>query len=474
MSESLTSVYNQLLGQFRFEPTQEQNELLLHLSSYLQSPHIPSAFVLKGFAGTGKTTLVSTLVKTLPTLGQQVVLLAPTGRAAKVLSQYTQQPAFTIHKFIYHPPKKGQGFGQLKVRPNKGKNVLFIVDEASMISDKSQGTALGGKSLLDDVVSFVKDGYKCKLLFIGDTAQLPPVGSSGSPALEPDYLEKNYDLDVSAFMLTQVIRQAKDSAILTNATQIRGLQEDAPEATPQLDTSPEVIRLVDGYDIEEALSSAYSQGQTEDTTFIVRSNKRANQYNQQIRSRVLWKEDEISTGDYLMVVKNNYFWLSEKSKPGFIANGDILEILELRNRNHLYDLDFVDATVRLVDYPNEPAFETKLLLNSLSVDGPSLPYSENKRLYEEIEQEHQDIPNKWKRYQAISNNPYLNALQVKFGYAVTCHKAQGGQWKNVFIEQSYLPDGVDIEYLRWLYTAFTRATEKVYLIGFSEDYFSEL
>jgi len=474
MSKSTASIYKQLLGQFSFEPTGEQNELLLHLSNYLQQPHKQSAFVLKGFAGTGKTTLVSTLVKTLPKLGQQVVLLAPTGRAAKVLSQYTEQPAFTLHKFIYHPPKKGQGFGQLKVRPNKGKNVLFIIDEASMISDKSQGKGLGGKSLLDDVISFVKDGYQSKLLFIGDTAQLPPVGSNGSPALDPEYLERNYNLEISDFMLTEVIRQASDSTILTNATQIRELQEESNHRTPQLETSPEVIRLVDGYDIEEALSSAYSNGKTEDSTFIVRSNKRANQYNQEIRTRVLWKEDQISTGDYLMVVKNNYFWLSEKSKPGFIANGDILEIMELRNRSNLYNLEFVDATVRLVDYPNEPAFETKLLLDSLTVDGPSLPYTESKRLYEEIEQEHQDITHKWKRYQAIANNPYLNALQVKFGYAVTCHKAQGGQWKNVFIEQSYLPDGVDVEYLRWLYTAFTRATEKVFLIGFSEDYFSDL
>ncbi len=474
MSEQKKSIYTELVQRFKFEPTTQQNELLIHLSQYLESPFRPSAFVLKGFAGTGKTTLVSTLVNTLPTLDTQVVLLAPTGRAAKVITQYTQKPAFTIHKFIYHPPKKGQGFGQFKTRPNKGKDVLFIVDEASMISDKSQGNQLDGSSLLDDLISFVKDGVRCKLLLIGDTAQLPPVGSIDSPALDPEKLEREFDLEVSDFMLTQVIRQASDSAILENATEIRGLQESDHNITPQFSLGPDVIRLVDGYDIEEALSKSYSDGNTEETTFIVRSNKRANQYNQQIRSRVLWKEDEISAGDNLMVVKNNYFWISEKSKPGFIANGDIIEVLELRNRNSLYGFDFADATVKLVDYPNEPAFETKLLLNTLSVDGPALPYEDSKRLFEQIEEEHQDIPHKWKRYQAISNSPYLNALQVKFSYAVTCHKAQGGQWKNVFIEQSYLPDGVNKDYLRWLYTAFTRASEKVFLIGFSEDYFADL
>lgn len=458
---------------FPFTPTADQSVLMRKWTEYLFGHRGKETFILRGYAGTGKTTCIRSLVKVLPRYQRKAILLAPTGRAAKVMQNYTGKQAFTIHRFIYRPQRTKSGEAVFRLRENKATNAVFIVDEASMIPDTSlDNKAFGDRSLLEDLLYFVAQGVGCKLILIGDVAQLPPVGLDLSPALDPAFLAQRFDRIVHLHELTQVMRQASESVLLEDATQIREIQGTDPPQTPKLDTGPDVVRLVDGYDIQDALQTAFTGEDKDDTIFIVRSNKRANLYNQAIRSRIMWNENEIATGDRIMVVKNNYYWLDEKSKAGFLANGEILEILGLTNHKELYGFRFVDAQLRLVDYPDEPTFEAKLLLDTLSVEAPSLPYERQRQLYQEVVQDYAELP-KYKQYQKVKENPYFNALQVKFAYAVTCHKAQGGQWKQVFIEQSWIPDGVDREYLRWLYTALTRAREKAYLIGFTDDFFSE-
>ncbi len=464
--------YKELLQKFPFEPTIKQQKLLNDLSDFIFDNNNRALFLLKGYAGTGKTTTISTVVNSLWKTGKKAVLLAPTGRAAKVISVYSKKQAFTIHKKIYFPKKQQNGSVDFVIQPNKHTNTLFFIDEASMIPDKPSNAKLFETgSLLDDLINYVYSGKNCKIIFIGDTAQLPPVKLNVSPALEARTLELDFHKDVTELELDEVMRQHENSGILANATILRMLIDN--EATNfQFDLNfPDIIRLEDGYDIEDAINSAYDNIGVEDTAFIVRSNKRANQYNEQIRTKIRGQENEISSGDYVMVVKNNYFWLKDSSEAGFIANGDICEITRINSVKDLYSFRFAEVEVRMIDYPNQKPFETVLLLDTLSSETPSLTYDESNKLYQAVREDFAHEKSKYKQLLAVKNNKYFNALQVKFSYAMTCHKSQGGQWKTVFVEQPYLPEGISIEYLRWLYTAITRAQEKLYLIGFKDDYF---
>lgn len=467
-------LYAKFVQGFGFEPTRLQKELLWQLAIFVLSGSRESLFQIKGYAGTGKTTTISAVVNNLSSVGLKSVLLAPTGRAAKVMSSYARKPAFTIHKKIYFP-KNEAGVGMSFVlQQNKYRNTLFIVDEASMIPDVNPGGRIfQGRSLLADLISYVYSGANCKLILVGDTAQLPPVNLNVSPALDASLLEFEYDREVKSIELNEVMRQHETSGILHNATRIRELifQQILNEFKFDLDFK-DVIRLTDGYDIQDAIYNAYYEG-LNTTVFIVRSNKRANQYNQQIRNHILGYENEITSGDYIMVVKNNYFWLQDAPKVGFIANGDICEVLEIFSFKELYSFRFAEVKLRLVDYEDQPPFETVLLLDTLHSEAPSLSNEDSNRLYHAVAEDYAEERSKYKRMLAIKSNIYFNALQVKFSYALTCHKTQGGQWDNVFVEQPYMPEGEDISYLRWLYTAVTRAQKKLILIGFKEDYFEE-
>ena len=468
--------YKILSQSFPFSPTYKQDIFFQQIAEFITNENQDEIFVLKGYAGTGKTTVISNIVNNLVEVKKKYVLLAPTGRAAKVIANYSNKPAFTIHKKIYFP-KKGAGGGvTFTMQQNKHKNTIFIVDESSMISDSDSGDKMyANGSLLDDLIFYVYTGHNCKMILLGDTAQLPPVNMDVSPALNIDSLSMNYDKEVKSIELDEVMRQEENSGILFNATELRDLLKDDLYDTFQfkLKGFKDIVRLTDGYDIQDAINSAYSNYSIEDTAFIVRSNKRANQYNQQIRTRILDKESELSTGDFLMVVKNNYFWLKETDEAGFIANGDIIEVLEMFGIMELYGFKFAKVKIRMVDYPNQIPFETILLLDTITSESPSLTYEESNRLYQEVMKDYENETTKYKRFQKVKENEFFNALQVKFSYAITCHKSQGGQWNTVFIEQPYLPDGINKDYVRWLYTAITRAKDKLYLIGFKEEYFME-
>jgi exodeoxyribonuclease-5 len=432
--------------------------------------------MLKGYAGTGKTSIIGTLVSNLWQAKKSAVLMAPTGRAAKVISSYSKKEAFTIHKKIYFPKKQKSGGIRFVMQPNKHRNTIFIVDEASMIPDTPSDSKLfENGSLLDDLMQYVYSGHQCKLLLIGDVAQLPPVKSELSPALDANRLELNYNKTVTGLELDEVVRQDRDSGILENATQLRSTLETGLYESFKFNVSgfSDIVRLIDGYEIMDAINEAYSDLGYEETAIIVRSNKRANLYNKQIRERILFKDSELSTGDYLMVVKNNYFWIKPATEAGFIANGDIIEVLEIYNLKELYGFRFAEVKVRMVDYPRMRPFETVLMLDTLSVESASLSYDESNRLYNEVVKDYANEKSNYKRFLGVKKNKYFNALQVKFSYAITCHKSQGGQWNTIFVEQPYAPNGIDKEYVRWLYTAVTRAKEKLYLIGFKDDFFEE-
>ncbi|MCD8415573.1 AAA family ATPase [Tenacibaculum dicentrarchi] len=464
--------YEEVIKSFPYKPTLKQDLLLNKLADFIFDTNNNALFLLKGYAGTGKTTIISSVVNNLEKANKKSVLLAPTGRAAKVISGYSKKKAFTIHKKIYFSKKQGAGTMSFVKQPNKHINTIFIVDEASMISDAQQNSKMfENGSLLDDLISYVYSGKNCKLVFIGDTAQLPPVKLTISPALDADKLSYSFDKNVVEIELDEVVRQQQNSGILANATDLRMLIQYSTTDF-QFDVKyPDIIRLEDSYDIQDAITSAYDGNVgVEDTAFIVRSNKRANQYNNQIRREIRGQENEISTGDYVMVVKNNYFWLKESSSAGFIANGDICEVMRINSIKELYGFKFAEVEVRMIDYPDIPNFETVLLLDTLSSENPSLTYAESNKLYEAVKEDFAD-QTKYKQFMEVKKNKYFNALQVKFSYAMTCHKSQGGQWDTVFIEQPYLPEGPSVEYLRWLYTAVTRAQNKLYLIGFKDDYF---
>jgi len=470
-----SSEFKKLLNKtFQFEATASQNYWLDSIVDFIYSKNKNVLYLLKGYAGTGKSTLIGHLVKYLIKANSRAVLMAPTGRAAKVIANYSNKKAFTIHKQIYYTKnEKGSGV-QFVLKPNKHKNTIFIVDEASMIGDDRQSAKLfENGSLLDDLMQYVDSGLNCKLLLVGDPAQLPPVHLDISPALDGDYLKRQFNKIVTEWELKEVVRQKHDSGILGNATQLRIQmnQENFDSFSFDLSIASDIQRLQDGNEILELLDDALSNGVLEDTVFIVRSNKRANLYNQQIRSRILFLESELSVGDQLMVVKNNYFWLEPDSVPGFIANGDLIKVLRILSHHDIYDFKFAKVEVQLVDYPDEKPFETVLLLDTLSSENPSLTYEEGNKLYQKVQEDYQHLSSKYKRFMAVKNNSYFNALQVKYSYAITCHKSQGGQWKNVFIEQPYLPDGSDFSYFRWLYTAVTRAQTNLYLVGFKNDFF---
>ena len=469
-----TNFYLDLLKDFSHEPTVKQDSALHIVSKFLLSQNYEELFLLKGYAGTGKTSIVGTLVKNCWKINKNLVLLAPTGRAAKVISNYSNKEAFTIHKKIYYPKSKKGGGISFSLQKNKHKNTIFIVDESSMIPDTSPDSILFDKgSLLSDLIQYVYSGHQCKLILIGDTAQLPPIKLDISPALDKSTLENYFNKKVVTIELDEVVRQEKGSGILWNASCIRESLEDEFYDTFKFEKEnfPDIIRPYDGQELMSAIEDSYLNSGDEESVFIVRSNKRAFLYNQNIRSRILYKEEELSVGDHLMVVKNNYFWLETTSEAGFIANGDIIEILEIYSIKELYGFKFATVNVKMIDYPRMAAFETVLILDTLSSEIASLSFEDSNKLYQEVLKDYEHETSKYKKFLSVKKNIYFNALQVKFSYAITCHKSQGGQWDTVFVEQPYLPNGIDKDYLRWLYTAITRAKKKLYLIGFKDDFF---
>jgi len=468
-----------IFSEFPYSPTPGQQELIKKLARFITDTKTQFPFfLLEGYAGTGKTTVVSTLVKTLPLAGYNSVLLAPTGRAAKVLSNYAQMPAFTIHKRIYRMRADADGRLSFNVMPNKATNTVFIVDEASMIPGNTTSDSSGfqHRNLLDDLIGHVYSGSNCKLLFLGDSCQLPPVGIANSPALDLELLKNSYFLDTSNYTLSDVVRQALESGILVHATDLRYKIDTKNNQLPlfrEMNKWPDVVSIT-GTDLPDAMNQAFSDYGRENTVLITRSNKRANLFNKAIRERILFHESELAAGDHLMIVRNNYFWLPEESKAGFIANGDIAEVMSLRKTEELYGFRFAEASIRLVDYPDDDTLDVKLLLNTIDSESPALSYEENNRLFTEVMADYQELSSRKKQLAALRTNPYYNALQVKHANALTCHKTQGGQWDAVFLEKGYLTEEMlDTEYLRWLYTAVTRAGKKLFLVNFDEKFFGE-
>ncbi|HSV87399.1 MAG TPA: AAA family ATPase [Bacteroidales bacterium] len=464
-----------ILKAFSHTPTKDQRELINQLSIFIENRRNDNAFLLKGYAGTGKTTIISSLVKVLPSFGINTVLMAPTGRAAKVLAGYSGKAAFTIHKIVYRLIVQSEGPAKLSLQQNKFSNSIFLVDEASMIqgSKSEQSDLFGGINLLDDLVQFITGGENCSLILVGDSAQLPPVFSPESPALNERYLSDRFNLNIMSFELKEVVRQAQKSGILFNATAIRKMLGEKKPKLPFFNLSgfTDFVRL-SGQDVSDEINAAFMSNELHQSVIICRSNKQANRFNQYIRNRVLFREDEISSGDLLMVVKNNYFWLSDNSHAGFIANGDIIEIKRIHRIEEFYGFRFASVTARMIDFPDNPDLEVKLLLNTIETEGPALSETDQNNLFARVEADYSELPKKSARLEKIRNNPHYNALQVKFAYALTCHKSQGGQWSKVFVEKGYLPSGEpDTEYLRWLYTALTRATSKVFLLNFTDEYF---
>ena len=460
-----------LLNAFGLTPTEGQATVLRHLAAFLLSVKPNPAYILRGYAGTGKTTLVTALVKTLPTIGMDYVLMAPTGRAAKVLGGYTRKYASTIHKKIYQIQAYPDGSLRIARGQNKSKDTLFIVDEASMIGEER---AFGTKSLLDDLLAYVFSGERCRLLLIGDTAQLPPVGNDNSPALDLDYLQSQFPLTIASYELTEVKRQALQSGILSNATHLRELLlEDQMEYNlPLFDLHFDDTYRIDPETFEEMLYRAFDAEHSNDSVIVCKSNKRANLFNQAIRSRILNIEGEIATGDKLMIVKNNYFWADGNREISFIANGDMAEIQKISHFEEQYGFRFADVELSFPDYPDASNLEVKIILDTLNSNSASLSEDDQKRLRQAIEADYMDIPNKKDRYKAMKKNPWFNALQVKFAYALTCHKTQGGQWKQVFVDSSLnLKDEMEKEDLRWLYTAVTRAQERLFFVNFKDEFF---
>ena len=474
-------LYQFLNRSFEFTPTEGQKTVLFHLAAFLLSEKKNPTYLLQGYAGTGKTTLVTTLVKTLPKLGMRYQLMAPTGRAAKVLSGYTGMTASTIHRKIYRFQQFADGSFRMTRAENKAKNTVFIVDECSMISDDYAN----GRSLLDDLINYVFSGENCRLLLIGDNAQLPPVGLENSPANDINVLKNSFSLTVASFELTEVMRQEEESGILWNATELRKALMALTPLTPLMPlfniNGFSDVHRIEPQEFEELLQQNFNEKSNNDAVIICRSNNRANMYNQAIRARILQEEGEIATGDKLMVVKNNYFWTDEDQKVSFIANGDMIELMRINNTEEMYGFHFADVEIQLIDYQEAPNLSVKILLETLTSDSPALTQEESDRLYKAIEEDYMDIPNKRDRYKEMRKNPYFNALQVKFGYALTCHKTQGGQWPTVFIDAPYIKDvethgraSLQIGDLRWFYTAVTRAQKQLYFVNFNDDYFVNL
>jgi exodeoxyribonuclease-5 len=459
-------IYNKILEFFPFKPTSEQSTALEILSNFIVSPQKDIILLLKGYAGTGKTTMLGATVKMIGSLKQKTVLLAPTGRAAKVFSEYSGHQSFTIHKKIYRKKEFFDDGGGFSLTENLHKDTLFIVDEASMISNKPiEASVFGSRYLLDDLIHYVYSGENCRLILMGDSAQLPPVMLTESPALNVNYLKK-YNLHVSEIQLTHVVRQSQDSGILINATKIRNaLRNNEIDVYPDILTEnfPD-IKKIRGDELIEEISSSYHLTGIDDTMVICRSNKNANIYNNGIRNRILYYEEEISTGDRLMVVKNNYLWMNAQTTNDFIANGEIIKVLKVRRQEEIYGFRFCNVLVAFEDYDIE--MELKIMLNTLSSESPALTQEQNNNFFTAVNENYAHLKNKRERIKKIKNDLYFNALQVKYAYAVTCHKAQGGQWSNVFLDIGYVTkEMMGEDFYRWLYTAFTRATQKLYLVN---------
>lgn len=465
--------YEAMIKEFGFVPNDGQKELMHALETFMRNRDGKHLLVLKGYAGTGKTSVLGAFVKALYQFRVRAKLLAPTGRAAKVFSLKAEAEALTIHKQIYRRKSKVDLTSPLSLQPNLFKHAVFIVDEASMIGDYTmqKDGNISARNLLEDLFEYVYSGVGCKLILMGDNGQLPPVGADHSPALNEEYLSNYYPtLKITSFKLDEVLRQASDSSILMNATLLRTTDwNDYPRF--QLNRGKDLFRLT-GYDLQDALESSFVSDGPEETIVITRSNKRANAYNQQIRGRILWYDEQLCSGDSLMVVKNNYFWMGDDSKVGFIANGEIIKVERILKIEEFYGFEFARVMVSFVDYEELGSVEVIIHLESLTSEGPSLSRDRMKELFYEVEKDYSHIPLKKKRYEAILSDPYFNALQVKYAYAVTCHKSQGGQWKNVFIDQGYVTeDMMGPDYYRWLYTALTRATDKAYLVNFKDEFF---
>jgi len=461
-----------LLANLDFQPTESQKNLIDALAAFIENGFTTELFLIKGYAGTGKTTVVNALVRTLQGLKTRSVLLAPTGRAAKVMTSYTHTPAWTIHKKIYRQKSGSDGMGMFVLDRNMHKNTWFIVDEASMIGQGSMESSFGSGNLLSDLLQYVQSGEHCHLVLIGDTAQLPPVKLDVSPALDPPVLE-SYGFSVHQVTLTDIVRHQSGSGILTNATVIRNHISVSDIAIPRITAGThDDLQLVGGAELLEAISDSYDRYGEEESIVVTRSNKRANQFNAGIRGQILWREEQISRGDLLMVVKNNYFWKDIDKRIDFIANGDIARIERVIGFEEMYGLRFANVDLQMTDHEGVE-LEAKIMLDVLDVDGPSLPIDSQRNLYMKILEDYPGLTSKKQRAEQMMKNEYFNALQVKFAYAVTCHKAQGGQWKAVFLDLGYFKeDMISIDYLRWLYTAFTRATDKLYLVNFPEVFLS--
>lgn len=463
---------------YEFVPTTEQLDFCREMASFLSHGLNEQCFILRGYAGTGKTTSVAALVKSLPQFKLRSILLAPTGRAAKVMGNYTGKKALTIHKKIY---RKRSAVGMdlsFQLAPNLAEHTLFIVDEASMIAD--EWISHTGSSFLKDLMEFAYNGKNCAVVFVGDTAQLPPVGSIESPALNKAYIASNFGKQVSAIELKEVVRQEKKSGILANATMLRrmisALEKDKEGniVLPKFMTKnyKDIFRMT-GLKLVEGLEYAYGKFGIENCLVVCRSNKSANVYNQQIRARLLYREEELTGGDQIMVVRNNYFWLPDNESTAFIANGDMARIVRVRKTEERYGLRFAEVQLEFLDFPELGAITCKVMLDTLTVDAPNLSYEQNNELFEQLNVDYEHIKNKRERFNAIKEDPYYNALQIKFAYAVTCHKAQGGQWDAVFVDQGYLTDEMaDMDFFRWLYTGVTRARRELFLVNFAAKLFS--
>jgi len=472
-------IQNLLTRQFACQPTHQQQESFVLLEERLTTFHTATCFLLKGYAGTGKTSIISALVKVLPTVRKKSVLLAPTGRAAKVMSYYAGRKAFTIHKKIYRKKYAATLALDFTLAENLHENTLFIVDESSMISDS--GEQFFSRSLLDDLVRYVQSGENCCLMFVGDTAQLPPVGMLESPALDPKHIEATYHLQVFHYELQEVVRQQKASGILYNATNVRNdinlEEQESGLPFPQFHTKgfTDVFRM-NGERLLEGLHYSYDRFEIENTIVICRSNKSANLYNQHIRNQILFRDEEITGGDLIMVVRNNYYWLQQhdEKNTGFIANGDLAKVRKVSNIHDQHGFRFADISLEFIDDDELEPIVCRVLLDSLHVDAPNMPYEQQQQLYESIALDYADIPTRKDRLDMIKKDPYYNALQIKFAYAITCHKAQGGQWPCVFVDQGYLNDEMlNTEFLRWLYTAITRATAQLFLVNFNPKFYGE-
>ncbi len=460
----------QIKGNFPYRPTPEQEKVIKSLSYFLVRPENDLVYVLKGYAGTGKTSLMAALVRALDAMKMKTVLLAPTGRAAKVFSSYSHHPAFTIHKKIYRQKSMAQD-SIFQLADNMAKDTLFIVDEASMISNAvAYDSPFGSGRLLDDLVKFVYSGERCRLMLLGDTAQLPPVGEECGAALSRYALE-SYDLEVTEDTLKTVVRQTETSGILWNATRLREMiDRDECFSLPRMRLSGfSDIKIVRGAELIDRLQECYDRDGPDQTTVVCRSNKRANIYNNGIRNQILWREEELESGDMLMIAKNNYFWLQSQSKTDFIANGETAIVRRVNRDEQLYGFRFANVTLSFPDHQDDEV-DAVLLLDTLHSESSSLTRDESNRLFNGVLADYAHLTRKAERMKQLKSDRHYNALQVKYAYAVTCHKSQGGQWKNVFIDQGYMPEEyLTPDFFHWLYTALTRATATVYLVNYPED-----